>query len=279
MRKPAMLEPAANAAKGRRPMRTPALVIWGVLALVAFCGFVALGNWQVERRAWKLDLIERVQERIHAPAMPAPARGAWPAVTSSPGDYEYRRVRLEGELLHGQTSLVQATTVLGSGYWVMTPLRMAGGDVIFVNQGFVPRAQPDGPWRTAQAQPASISGLLRLSEPEGAFLRGNQPEQDLWYSRDVAQLAQRHGWSQNAAPYFVDAEANAPLPPALTLDPPLRLPDDMLPVGGLTVVRFNNNHLSYRLTWYALALMVALAAAYVIREEYRLRGGSGRRER
>ena len=277
MRKPAMLKPAG---KGRRPMRTPALVIWGVLALAAFCGFVALGNWQVERRAWKLDLIERVQERIHAPAAPAPARGEWPAVTASPEDYEYRRVRLEGELLHDQTSLVQATTVLGGGYWVMTPLRLAdSGDAVFVNRGFVPRAQADGPWRAAHAQPATIMGLLRLSEPDGAFLRDNQPAQNLWYSRDVAQLAQRHGWSQNAAPYFVDAEANAPLPPALTLDPPLRLPDDMLPVGGLTVVRFNNNHLSYLLTWYALALMVALAAAYVIREEYRLRGGSGRRER
>ena len=272
MRKPSKPASAAQAGRGRRPMGTAALIIWGALALAAFCGFVALGNWQAERRVWKHELIERIETRIHAPAVPAPPRDAWPAIVASADGYEYRRVRLTGELLYGQTSLVQAVTVLGRGYWVMTPLRTDDGGIVFVNRGFVPRAQPDGPWRKAPAapRPLSVTGLLRLTEPGGAFLRRNEPAQDLWYSRDVAQLAAHHGLAQ-AAPYFVDAQASAPLPPALAMEPPPRLPDGMLPVAGLTVVKFNDNHLTYLLTWYGLALMVALAAAYVIREEYRLR--------
>jgi surfeit locus 1 family protein len=59
------------------------------------------------------------------------------------------------------------------------------------------------------------------------------------------------------APYFIDADA--------TQGPA------GFPVGGLTVLRFANNHLVYALTWFALALMLAAAAAFVTRGEYRLR--------
>jgi surfeit locus 1 family protein len=37
------------------------------------------------------------------------------------------------------------------------------------------------------------------------------------------------------------------------------------------VIAFPNNHLSYLITWYLLALMVLAAAIYVGRDEYRLR--------
>ena len=92
-------------------------------ALAAFAGFFALGTWQLERRAWKLDLIERVDQRVHAPAGDAPGPGQWPRVNRA--DDEYRHVRASGRFLHDRETLVQATTELGSGYWVLTPLRMA----------------------------------------------------------------------------------------------------------------------------------------------------------
>ena len=43
------------------------------------------------------------------------------------------------------------------------------------------------------------------------------------------------------------------------------------PAGGLTVIRFPNNHLGYLLTWYALALMVLVAGWFVGRAELRRR--------
>ena len=47
---------------------------WTVAALllVLFLTFVALGTWQIQRRAWKLDLIERVEQRVGAPPVPLP---------------------------------------------------------------------------------------------------------------------------------------------------------------------------------------------------------------
>ena len=61
-------------------------------AALACAVFVALGVWQVERRAWKLDLIERVDSRVQASAVDAPGPVEWPQVAAA--THEYRRVRV-----------------------------------------------------------------------------------------------------------------------------------------------------------------------------------------
>jgi len=256
-------------ANPRRPLGAVALTIWTLVAALAFVGFVALGQWQVQRRAWKLALIEQVQTRIHADPVAAPPRAQWPQIAAAGSEYAYRRLTLSGEFLHAHTTLVQASTVLGAGWWVMTPLSTDDG-IVLVNRGFVPQTQTDGAWRPRPQGHVTLTGLLRLSEPGGAWLRGNDPAAGRWTSRDVKAITAAQGW-QDTAPYFIDAEASAPLPPALTLSAPKQLSDEMLPVAGLTVVSFPNNHLTYALTWFGLAVMVAGAAVVVGREELRLR--------
>jgi len=252
-------------------MGAAALTVWALIAALALGGFLALGQWQVQRRAWKLELIAQVNARAYAPdAAAAPPQSQWADLARSGQDHAYRRVTLDGVFLHQHAALVQASTVLGRGWWVMTPLRADDGGIVLINRGFVPQAQIDGPWRTQPQTRTSVTGLLRLSEPGGAFLRENDPAAGRWFSRDVAAIAASQGL-EHVAPYFIDLEANAPLPPAWRLEPPQRLPDALLPVGGLTVLSFANNHLVYALTWYGLALMVAAAMAYVGREEIRLR--------
>src|SRR5690606_4055733 len=126
-------------------MRTWTLCLWSLIALASFIGFISLGNWQVERRAWKLDLLERVDERIHAPAVEAPARRDWDGISVSRD--EYRRIRLTGVYRHDDLAFVQATTALGAGFWAITPLQLADGGIVLVNRGFVPQGQQDGAWR------------------------------------------------------------------------------------------------------------------------------------
>ena len=138
-------------------------------------------------------------------------------------------------------------TDLGGGYWVLAPLDTPGGTIL-VNRGFVPLGD-----RAAIRTPtgeASVTGLLRVTEPDGAFLRDNDPAADRWYSRDVAAIAAARELA-DVAPYFVDADASG---------------EGGLPVGGLTVVAFHNNHLVYALTWFTLAAMMLAAAIYVNRQ-------------
>jgi surfeit locus 1 family protein len=214
--------------------------LFAAFCLLLAAGFTALGVWQLERRVWKLDLIARVESRIHAPPR---LLADWSGVTDADA---YSPVRVRGEFLRDRETLVQALTERGAGWWVMTPLRTPAG-VVLVNRGFVP-TQLRG--RVAPAGQVEIVGLLRASEPGGGFLRANDPASGRWYSRDVAAIARARGLGQ-VAPLFVDAEAS---PDAAAY-----------PVGGLTVVAFRNAHLAYALTWFGLAVLSAIGAAIVWR--------------
>lgn len=213
-----------------------------LLAALMFTALCALGVWQIERLAWKRDLIARVDARIHAAPVAAPS--------SETKDDEYRRVETRGVFLHDRATLVQAATIKGAGYWVMTPLRRADGGIILINRGFVP---PDA--KSTYDRPNGsirVTGLLRLTEPGGGFLRSNDPASNRWYSRDVEAIARERHLSPAPRPYFIDADA-ASKPGAY-------------PVGGLTVVSFPNNHLQYAITWFVLAAMVVAAYIFAMRQ-------------
>ena len=231
-----------------------ALAAFCAVGLVLVAALAALGTWQVQRRAWKHDLVARVEARIHAEPVEAPGPATWDGLT--PEADAYRRVRATGRLRHDRETLVQAVTDLGAGYWVMTPLERTDGTTLLVNRGFVPTDRRDPATRSEGqgAGPVTLTGLLRLSEPGGAFLRTNDAGAGRWYSRDVAAIAQARGLAR-AAPYFIDADAT-PNPGGW-------------PVGGLTIVSFPDNHLVYAITWYVLALMVAAALAYTLRDARR----------
>lgn len=222
--------------------------IFIVLAIAATLGFLALALWQIERRTWKLDLIDRVEARIHAAPVPIPEARHW--ATLDARSEEYRRVSLRGTFLPDRNTLVQAVTARGAGFWLLAPVRTDQG-IVLVNRGYVPSARPDGKrgW-PAPGGPVTVTGLLRVSEPGGGFLRSNDPAADRWYSRDVAGIARARGLG-TVAPFFVDAEAT-PAP-------------DVYPLGGLTVVRFRNNHLVYALTWLGLAALSAFAVVLLLR--------------
>jgi surfeit locus 1 family protein len=212
-------------------------------------GFAGLGIWQLERRAWKLDLIARVNARVHAEPQSLPSRDVWPKINAK--DDEYLRVRLQGELLQDKETLVQAVTERGPGWWVMTPMRVAAG-VVLINRGFVPFDRRDVSSRSAGSPEGevTVTGLLRMTEPRGGFLRSNDPATGRWYSRDVAAISRARELT-GAAPFFVDADAT-PNPGGF-------------PIGGLTVVAMRNSHLAYALTWFALAGLALLGAIRTIR--------------
>lgn len=189
---------------------------------------------------------------MHAPAEPAPGPAEWPELSAQAD--AYRHVRLAGSFRHDRETLVKAVTERGAGFWVLTPLVTDAGYTVLVNRGFVPTDRAD-PQSRASGQPqgrVEVTGLLRMSEPGGAFLRSNDPAADRWFSRDVQAIAAARGLGE-VAPYFVDAAAD-PDPAAL-------------PVGGLTVIAFPNNHLVYLLTWFGLAGLSVAGLVLLFRPE------------
>lgn len=233
--------------RDRRKTRRLSSLLLGLAWVACVAVLLALGVWQLERRIWKLDLIGRVEQRVHAAAVPMPGPASWPAVNRS--EDEYRRVTASGRFLHDRETLVQALTIEGPGYWVVTPLETSDHAIVLINRGFVPvdRRDPATRAKGNPMEPVELTGLLRISEPGGGFLRKNDPAANRWYSRDVAAIAAARGLAQ-VAPFFIDADA-ASNPGGW-------------PRGGLTVVSFPNNHLVYALTWFTLAIMLAGAGLH-----------------
>lgn len=218
--------------------------VFVTFAALATLMFLALGIWQVQRLSWKLDLIERVDARVAADPVAAPGPALWPSLNTQTN--EYTSVTVDGQYVPGQDTLVQAVTELGAGFWVMTPLTTPQGWTVLVNRGFVAADHRDD--RPLPAGEVSVTGLLRMTQPDGAFLRGNDPDADRWYSRDTAAIAAKHGYDA-AAPYFIDANKQS----------------DTQPIGGLTMVRFRNSHLSYALTWFAMAAGTVALTYFALR--------------
>lgn len=240
--------------KAPKAPRKSRLIGIGLLTLFFFATFVGLCVWQVERLSWKLDLIARVDARVHADATSIPDEASWPAVNAA--NDEYRHVTASGRFLHDKSALVYASTERGPGYWVLTPLQIESGAVVYINRGWVPTDRKDAASRAEgdSAGLVQVTGLLRITEPGGTLLRSNDPADGRWYSRDVEAMGKTAGLT-HVAPFFIDADAT-PNPGGL-------------PVGGLTIVSFPNSHLSYALTWFAMAALSLVGGAILIRAERR----------
>ncbi|QXZ11091.1 SURF1 family protein [Comamonas sp. Y33R10-2] len=252
-----------SAARQRSPFTKAMLAIVGI---ALFLGFMALGTWQVKRLIWKTQLIERVDLRVHSTPVAAPDQSQWSQINAA--NYEYLPVQAQGIWLDKQSVLAKALTEAGAGFWLLTPLQRADGSQILVNRGFTPE-KLRSTWlkQISEAGPSTevvtVTGLLRMSETGGGFLRENDAANGLWFSRDVAAIAQAQGLSQ-AAPYFIDLGVPASNPAHVKASDNNSASNDTLR-PGMTVIQFSNSHLVYAFTWYGLAAMV-LGAFWLVRK-------------
>lgn len=216
-------------------------------ALLAFAALIALGSWQVERKAWKEGLIASLTERLAAPPEALPAPTSWQNLDEA--NEEYRRVSFSAVFDYAHEALVYGAAsafrpnVSGPGYWVFTPARLADGSAVIVNRGFVPEGRQEANARSGGATPGAITIVGALRWPDhGWFTPNAEPAKNLWFARDPAAIAAAKGIGA-VAPFYVEQEL--PVTPG------------GLPQPGRLVVHLPNNHLQYALTWFGLALVLA----------------------
>jgi surfeit locus 1 family protein len=221
--------------------------------LVALVILLGLGTWQVQRLHWKTDLLARIEAGMKADPLPLPA------VVDDPARWDYRRAYVTGHFLHDKEALIGPRLYPGPdgrmqpGLHVLTPLvRADGGGVVLVDRGWIPLDKRD-PASRAEGQVAgevTITGILRDPGGRGWMQPDNDPVRNEWYWFDLPALAHFAG---------VDALASMVLQADATANP------GGYPIGGRTILKVKNDHLSYVLTWYGLALTlvgVYLAASF-----------------
>jgi surfeit locus 1 family protein len=128
------------------------------------------------------------------------------------------------------------------GYLLLAPLILPEGAAVIVNRGFVPSAAKEPATHAPPDGEVAVTGQMREPEGRNLFTPADQPEKNLWFTRDPGAIAAYFRLSR-AAPFSVDADFSA--------DP------KALPRGGTTVIAFSNNHIGYALTWFGLALALA----------------------
>ena len=230
-------------AEPRRGWRGPRATF--AFALAGFAILIVLGTWQMERRVWKTDLIATMDARLAMPPIPITDFLAGNATE------DYRPVSASGTFLHDHEMYLAARGYQGQlGYHVVTPLSLDDGrTTVLVDRGWVP-VDRQAPSSRASGQvpgPVSVTGIARQPPKPGLFTPDNRPDQNLWYWADLPAMAAHAGLSQ-VAPLLIEAG-------------PAGNPGG-LPIGGQTYINLPNNHLQYAITWYSLA--VVLAVIYLV---------------
>ena len=217
------------------------LIAPGLASLVALAILLGLGTWQLERRAWKEDLIGRILRQSRAEPVAPPAPDAW-----DPARDEFRHVRVSGHFLNDRETLVHGLAAGETpgralqGYYVLTPFVRQDGGTVLINRGFVPtelKAQGDRRDGLIGGE-TTVTGILRASEPRGLFVPEADPARGEWFNRDIPGIATARGF-KDAAPYLIEADG---VPGQTTW-----------PRGGQLRVDLPNNHLQYAFTWFGLA--------------------------
>ena len=217
------------------PMFTsPRPTAW-VLFLLAFGTCFALGTWQIERLEWKRGLIAAIETaNAEAPLAKLPESEA------DLKTLEFRKVALSGHWVEGaEFHLAPRYWRDQFGYAILNPLKLTDGRIVLVNRGWVPAAQKAAEKRpeTAVHGKANLTGILRMGHERSYFTPANQPEKNLWFGRDVADMA-AYAKLSPVIPAMVDRIGE----------------QTALPIPSDGTIRVRNDHLSYILTWYGIAL-------------------------
>jgi surfeit locus 1 family protein len=215
-------------------------LLWpGVMTAVMLATLLGLGTWQVQRLHWKQAVLAQLARAEAAPAVPLP-----------PQPDPYTKVQVTGHLrgdLSASYGAEVRDTPLGTqlGTQLVQPLERQGEETILVDRGWVPDkrtrpiAQPEGE--------VTLEGYVRPSDTPGVFSAADNPAARQFYTLSAPAIGAALGL-QHVAPFILVAMESPP--PERYPDPARHLPRPL------------NNHLSYAITWYGLA--IALVVIFVL---------------
>ena len=231
----------------KQPVFTRGFTLLTILAFGALSVLIILGSWQVKRLIWKEALIANVENKIKA--APVPLESIESQITGNVKkdrrELEYQPATVRGTFDHSKEMFYFATLDGDTGFHVYTPMVQSGsGKTVLINRGFVPSEQKLGSTRP-NSQPAGeveVTGLVRFPDQDkpNRFLPDNDLKANIFFWRSMDEMTTMAGLdNQNTAPIFVYEN---------------KVENNRLPIGGVTIIDFPNNHLGYAVTWYGLAL-------------------------
>jgi surfeit locus 1 family protein len=236
---------------------------WQILvaAIMGIAVLAGLGVWQLQRLGVKQALIRQMEERrVEAPVSLDEAVN----VAETTGDVDYLPIAAHGRFAEG-TEILMLTTFDANAAWrVIAPFVSDKGILVLVDRGVIPDAMRDARDSRLLTGDQDIEGYaLSHRAGRGFFDPENAVDQNKWFWWDVPAMlaAVSTGEGLKTAPFILHLNAKPgergfPRPVAVT-------------------ETLRNNHLQYAITWFALALVLALLAGLAIRSEIKPSGRTG----
>lgn len=216
--------------------------LWfGVIVGVIGVGILlSLGIWQVQRLAWKEDLLSRIEREIAAD--PVPLRAAL-----EPELRRYSPVTVTGTFDAGAAPLriLASRKTVGAVYRIIRPFQAEDYGRILVDTGWIvdDAGTPPAP---SEDEITLVGNLDTPNEADG-FTPAPDLDGNIWFARDVPQMARALG--------------TEPVLVVLGDAPETDLGVTPWPVDTAGIP---NDHLQYAITWFSLAVIWGAMTVYFL---------------
>lgn len=208
-------------------------LLWpAVSTLLMLAVLLSLGAWQLQRLAWKQDILRQIAQAEALPAIDLPANPS-----------TFAKVRLVGRFgdhwaLYGSEGRdTAAGPVLGAQ--LLGVLQRPGGVPVLVMLGWVPGVDVHPP-----AGPAVVEGFIRPGETAGWFAATDNPMAGRYYTLNPTAIGAGLGYAE-VAPYVLVAMA-----------PQAGGSQTVGPQPARNLPRPPNDHFGYALTWFSFAVIL-----------------------
>jgi surfeit locus 1 family protein len=205
-----------------------------------------LGSWQLERLAWKENIIKTLQqgyESINSGASKTLTADDLDSLSQEPSPLKVGKVT--GRLLRDKSILMGPRTEDGrAGFHLLIPLEISANHTLLINTGWVSDLWHDTLEERLAAMPQqdfTIQGIFR--KPDwNRFSSANSPENNIWFRPDLEEI-QKAKDIDTLYPFILYATDIAP-----------PLSEDMVFHKQDWFPR--NNHGQYAAFWFSMAVML-----------------------
>ena len=199
---------------------------------------VSLGVWQMQRLDWKLGVIADIDARIEAAPIPLPD-------VLDPENDAYLPVEVRGVVESEYLRVLVSQKEIGAGYRIISAMDM-GGRRVLLDRGFTPVDQSDVLEHDGSE---TVRGNLQWPQETDGFTPEPDIAKNIWFARDVAAMAAALNTEQTLVVAKQTSFDDGPISP--------------LPVDTSAIP---NDHLSYAITWFSLAVIwIAMTLAFTLR--------------
>jgi len=205
------------------------------LGLVGAVILAGLGNWQLQRMAWKNAILADISARMQATPSAIPAN-------PDPDVDNYRRVQIRGILDGPELHVLITRNPDGPGFRVIQKLNTETHGDIMIDLGTVPEAAKN---TSREGGEVLIEGNLIWPDETDGYTPDADQVKNIWFARDVALMAE----ALETAPIMVVASAT---------DPQLE------PRPWQVGINIPNDHLQYAITWFSLMVVWLVMTGYLL---------------